>query len=178
MQTQHAIFGGSQQFSETPSQADISKHSVKHGDIVVFATDGVWDNLSPMDTLNIVTRVMNEGGFWFQSHNFPGAETMLNSALISSLPTSVTDKDAETYLPGLLATAIMREAKVAGLDRRRESPFAKEVNMRYPQEGWEGGKPDDIAVVVCVVVDGSVGVEKREAETRDRGEDKPIKAKL
>ena len=47
----------------------------------------------------------------------------------------------------------MREAKSAGLDRRREGPFAREVKQRYPQEGWEGGKPDDIAVVVCIAVE-------------------------
>ena len=65
----------------------------------------------------------------------------------------------------------MREAKVAGLDRRRDGPFAKEVNIRYPQEGYSGGKPDDIAVVVCVAVDGA---EAKIAKVEER----PIKAKL
>ena len=95
------------------------------------------------------------------------------------MPTSVSDKDAETYLPGLLATAIMREAKMAGMNRRRDSPFAREVNSRYPQEGWEGGKPDDIAVVVCVAVDGSVGGKAKEGGETNKGDDsRPIKAKL
>ena len=64
----------------------------------------------------------------------------------------------------------MQEAKVAGLDRRRDGPFAKEVKMRYPQEGWEGGKPDDIAVVVCVAV--------QEGASNAKDESRPIKAKL
>ncbi|GIZ39960.1 hypothetical protein CKM354_000331900 [Cercospora kikuchii] len=163
MQAQYAIFGGATYFSETPAQADIHSHQLKHGDVVLFATDGVWDNLSAQDTLQIVQRVMEEGGYWFRSHNFPGAETMVNDTMIRSLPREVEEKHHRSYLPGQIASAVMREAKVAGLDRRRDGPFAKEVNQRYPQEGWEGGKPDDIAVVVCIAV---------------QGEEQPIKSKL
>lgn len=164
LQAQYKIFG-STYFSETPADADVSTHQLKHGDIVLFATDGVWDNLSAQDTLQVISRIMEEGGYWFKSHNFDGAETMLNDKLIRQLPRTIEDKIEESYLPGQLAAAVMREAKLAGLDRRREGPFAKEVKQRYPQEGWEGGKPDDIAVVVCIAVE----------ETAD---EKPIKAKL
>ncbi|EME49883.1 hypothetical protein DOTSEDRAFT_50057 [Dothistroma septosporum NZE10] len=164
MQAQYAIFGGQTHFSETPSEADVDNHQLKHGDIVLFATDGVWDNLSAQDTLQVVARVMEEGGYWFKSSK--GAETKLDDALIRSLPRNIDDTVKDSYLPGQIAAAVMREAKIAGLDRRREGPFAKEVKARYPQEGWEGGKPDDIAVVVCIAVEESSGV------------DKPIKAKL
>ena len=68
----------------------------------------------------------------------------------------------------------MREAKIAGLDRRRNGPFAKEVNARYPDEGWEGGKPDDIAVVVCIAVEDGDVHKTTGHDVRDR----PIKAKL
>lgn len=170
MKAQYSIFGGgAQHFSESPSQADVTRHRVKHGDIVVFATDGVWDNLSAQDTLGIVTRVMEEGGYWGTVSSV--TETLLNSELISSLPEKIEGHDQESYLPALLATAIMREAKVAGLDRRRDGPFAKEVNIRYAQEGYSGGKPDDIAVVVCVAVDGAEAKETKEDE-------RPIRAKL
>lgn len=171
LQAQHAIFGGgSQHFSETPEQADTVSHELKHGDIVLFGTDGVWDNLSAQDTLGIVTKVMEENGYWFKSNNFQGAETLLNATMVSALPARIGESDHDSYLPGLLATAVMREAKVAGLDRRRDGPFAKEVNMRYPQEGWRGGKPDDIAVVVCVAVQDEM--------PNEASGDAPIKAKL
>ena len=171
LQAQHAIFGGgSQHFSETPGQADVVNHELRHGDIVVFGTDGVWDNLSAQDTLGIVTKVMEENGYWFKSHNFQGAETMLNGTMISALPARIGESDQDSILPGLIAAAVMREAKVAGLDRRRDGPFAKEVKMRYPQEGWQGGKPDDIAVVVCIAVEDGT------PETAN--EEPPIKAKL
>ncbi|GAB1744544.1 hypothetical protein NU219Hw_g1948t1 [Hortaea werneckii] len=170
MQAQHAIFGGSKQLSETPKDADVEHHQVRHGDIVLFATDGVWDNLSAQDVLQIVTKVMEEHGYWFRSHNFPGAEALLNASRISQITRSLSPErkeEMENFLPALLAQAVMREAKVAGLDSRRNGPFAKEVNMWYPQEGWQGGKPDDIAVVVGIAVeDGQADGEK------------PIKAKL
>ncbi|KAI7162169.1 hypothetical protein KC352_g26721, partial [Hortaea werneckii] len=170
MQAQHAIFGGSKQLSETPKDADVEHHQVKHGDIVLFATDGVWDNLSAQDVLQIVTKIMEEHGYWFRSHNFAGAEALLNASRISQIARSLSPErkeELENFLPALLAQAVMREAKVAGLDTRRNGPFAKEVNMWYPQEGWQGGKPDDIAVVVGIAVEDGQG-----------GGEKPIKAKL
>ena len=170
MQAQYAIFGGSTYFSETPAQSDIYNYTLKHGDVVLFATDGVWDNLSAQDTLQIVTRIMEEGGYWFKSHKFPGAETILNDTLIRELPKVIEEDIEETFLPGQLARAVMHEAKVAGLDRKRNGPFAREVKQRYPNEDWQGGKPDDIAVVACVAVQETEGA-AHEAEI-------PVKAKL
>lgn len=167
MQAQHAIFGGSAHFSETPKQADVTTHQLRHGDIVLFATDGVWDNLSAQDTLGVVTKVMEENGYWFKSHNFAGAETMLNTSMINNIAGTLSKKGEESFLPSQVAAAVAREAKLAGLDPRREGPFAKEVKRNFPGEAWEGGKPDDIAVVVCIAVEDGQG----ESE-------KPIKAKL
>ena len=169
LQARQKIFG-SQHFSERPSQADVSRHKVGHGDLVVFATDGVWDNLSSGDILNVVTRVMQEGDYWY--HDKSTDETLLNARLIAELPKEIREEDHNTFLPGLLATALMKEAKEAGLDRRRNSPFAKEVNARYPDEGYMGGKPDDIAVVVCVAVEDGNG------EAQPESDERPIKAKL
>lgn len=160
MQAQYAIFGGSTHFSETPRDADVVKHQVQHGDIVLFATDGVWDNLSAQDVLGVVTKVMKEEGYWSAA----GEETRLDEKKVRALPGKITEKTQESYLPGLLASAVMREAKIAGLDRKRNGPFAREVKFYYPNEGWEGGKPDDIAVVVAIAV--------------ENGDGDPVKAKL
>jgi protein phosphatase PTC7 len=171
MQAQHAIFGGSTHFSETPQDADVTKHKVQHGDIVLFATDGVWDNLSAQDVLGVVTKVMEEQGYWstVTSENAAGGpETKLDEKKLRALPGNVTgEKVQESYLPGLVASAVMREAKTAGLDRKRNGPFAREVKLYYPNEGWEGGKPDDIAVVVAIAV-----------ENGPLKADEPVKAKL
>ena len=46
----------------------------------------------------------------------------------------------------------MRNAKIAGLDTRRDGPFAKEVHKYFPNEEYHGGKPDDIAVIVALAI--------------------------
>lgn len=56
-------------------------------------------------------------------------------------------------LSAVLATAITHEAKAASLDRKRNGPFAREVQKHYPQENWTGGKADDICTIVVVVVE-------------------------
>ncbi|KAF2718164.1 protein serine/threonine phosphatase 2C [Polychaeton citri CBS 116435] len=161
LRAQEAIFGGAKHFSETPADADITRHALKHGDIVLFATDGAWDNLSAQDTLDIVAKVMVEQGAWFKSHNFADAETMLNASVIRSIAREVGKGNGDSgFLPGLLASSVMKAAKLAGLDRKRDGPFAKEVKKHYPQEGWAGGKPDDIAVVVAVAVEEDPGESK------------------
>jgi protein phosphatase PTC7 len=58
-------------------------------------------------------------------------------------------------LQAIVATAIAKEAKETGLNTRRDGPFAKEVQKYYPGENWHGGKPDDIAAVIAVVLEES-----------------------
>lgn len=158
MRAQQAIFGSSATFSETPVQADVTHHKISHGNVVIFATDGVWDNLSASDMLAIVTKVMEEHGYWFKSQEHDGVEMMLDSALVREIPSTTSTKDQRTYLPNLVAAAVMSEAKRAGLDGHRNGPFAKAVHKAYPGEAWQGGKADDIAVVVAIAVkDGPLG---------------------
>jgi len=56
-------------------------------------------------------------------------------------------------LQSALAVGIAGEAKAASVSLRRDGPFAREVQRRYPEEDWRGGKADDICVVVVVVVE-------------------------
>lgn len=44
------IFGG-EPLSDYPGDASVTSHQLRHGDVLVFATDGVWDNLSPTEVL-------------------------------------------------------------------------------------------------------------------------------
>ena len=62
-------------------------------------------------------------------------------------------KANDKSLQARLAVAIAKEAKDTGLDTRRDGPFAKEVQRYYPGENWHGGKPDDIAALIAVVVE-------------------------
>ena len=52
-----------------------------------------------------------------------------------------------------LAFRVAKEAQTAATDMKRTSPFGREIQRYYPGETWRGGKVDDIAVIVAVIVD-------------------------
>ncbi|KAH7399543.1 5-azacytidine resistance protein azr1 [Pyrenochaeta sp. MPI-SDFR-AT-0127] len=149
MLVQMAVFGGPATLSDLPKESSVTHHKVRHGDVLVFATDGVWDNLSPQDALGIVSRHMVDLGAWVERDGT--LEVGQNLAkLVQADPTRRADKSS---LQAKVAVAIAKEAKDTGLNTRRDGPFAKEVQKWYPGENWHGGKPDDIAAVVAVVLE-------------------------
>jgi protein phosphatase PTC7 len=164
MLEQVALFGGAKPYSEVPSDAAQTTQQLAHGDVLVFATDGVWDNLSAEDALRLVTRLMLRLKAWVlpeegepqtckPSNLPPNFREILENASIK-VPSTSTSGDVDASVRGLsavLATALTHEAKVASLDRKRDGPFAREVQRLYPDENWRGGKADDICVVVAVV---------------------------
>jgi protein phosphatase PTC7 len=147
---------GSEHFSEEPSDADVYSHPLAHGDVFVFATDGIWDNLSPEDVLRIVSGVMLKAEAW----------TVNNDGAVGVGPGFVGDvqwstvthcgSEKQVDLSTALACAIVREAKFCSLNVRRDGPFAKEVKRYFPFENWHGGKPDDICTVVGVVTKNGI----------------------
>lgn len=152
MLAQVALFGGAKPYSELPSDAAVKSLNLSHGDVLVFATDGVWDNLSPEDALRIVSRLMVQLQGWVvpeegSSDVNPDFATIVKEAVMKIPGKS----ESITGLSALLAAAITHEAKEASLNEKRDGPFAKEVQRYYPDENWRGGKPDDICTVVAVV---------------------------
>lgn len=57
------MFGGVY-FEDLPRDAAVSTLSMQHGDVLVLATDGVFDNLTNSDILKIVTTRMLSTGAW------------------------------------------------------------------------------------------------------------------
>lgn len=74
---------------------------------------------------------------------------------LSSLTTNSAIEDLGP-LQTVLAMAITAEAKSASMNTRADGPFAREVQRRFPNERYRGGKIDDICVVVAVVVKGDL----------------------
>ncbi|MCJ1472624.1 hypothetical protein MMC13_001273 [Lambiella insularis] len=141
---------GHKPLSDEPRDASVTDHTVNHGDVLIFATDGVWDNISSAEVLKLVSRYMTGFNGWRD-----GKDGLVASKTLKALTTEDgidKAKDHENTLQAILAIAIAREAKVASENMRRDGPFAKEVQKYYPQEDWHGGKVDDICVVVAIVV--------------------------
>jgi protein phosphatase PTC7 len=149
MRAQNAIFGNSAVISESPKDADITTQTLAHGDLLVFASDGVWDNLSAMDTLSLLTPMMEKRGYWSDGR-------IVAEALRPSKDTEKEKTREVEQLPADLAYAVMRASKLAGMDQRRDGPFAREVQRYYPGEDWHGGKHDDVAVIVVLVVQDGI----------------------
>ncbi|KAG8530852.1 uncharacterized protein KY384_004209 [Bacidia gigantensis] len=140
-------FGGGP-LHDLPKDAGISTHEVRHGDVLVFATDGVWDNLNPTDLLKIVSRQMT--GFQAWVNGDKGTE--VSDKIYDLAKDGGIAVQVENSLQSTLAVNIVGEAKAASVDHKRDGPFAKEVQRFYPHEDWHGGKVDDICVVVAVVI--------------------------
>ncbi|CAN6627260.1 hypothetical protein TRVA0_011S01178 [Trichomonascus vanleenenianus] len=120
-----------QQIADDPSDAEVSVHELQHGDVVIFATDGLTDNLFAHEILKQVTETMLRTGSWIKRDEeiVPG-KTMTGGAE--------------------LASSLVKHAAVLSVDSRRSSPFSQELKRVHSVTAY-GGKPDDVTVVVLLV---------------------------
>ncbi|BAE58882.1 serine/threonine protein phosphatase [Aspergillus flavus] len=167
MRTQASIFGGAF-LEDFPRDAAVTNLQMQHGDVLLLATDGVFDNLNNQDILKLITSRMVLTGAWTATPDV-GIKPSIDldqltgpEGLASLIPSSSTqasqhhrstNKSHLYSLPSLLAATIAGEAKLASVDMRRDGPFAKEAQRYYPGDWYRGGKVDDIAVLAVVAVE-------------------------
>ncbi|KAI1274413.1 phosphatase 2C-like domain-containing protein [Xylaria sp. FL0933] len=142
-----ATFGGAQ-LCDYPKDADVTQLDLKHGDVLVFASDGVWDNVFNQDILGTVSRMMMDIGAWRKSE-----DGLRVADSLRRFTSGHNSNGRPVTLQSALATEIAALAKTASTNQRVDGPFAKEVQKYYPAENWRGGKVDDICVIVLVVTD-------------------------
>ncbi len=165
---QAMVFGGVP-LNDKPDRADLADHMLRHGDVLILATDGVWDNLDSQHILSIVSHHMRTTGAWLRSQEEGYTISPVLSELVDlnlapqkhNLRISET-VDAKQQLPlatgtlqSVIAAAIVGEAKTASLNAKRDGPFAKEMQKQFPYDPWHGGKVDDISVLCVVAVEGA-----------------------
>ena len=141
------LFGG-KQLNDSPEDSNDTSHVVRHGDVLIFATDGVWDNLSTRELLKIVSRQMTG----FQAWKTGEKGTTVSDRVLALTQDGGVPKQYENNLQTLLAVNVVGEAKAASMNNKRDGPFAKEVQKFYPHENFHGGKVDDVCVIVAVVI--------------------------
>ena len=145
-----AAFGGAQ-LCDYPKDADATQHVVKHGDILIFASDGVLDNLFNQDILRISSRLMMAAGAWKTSDQAGGGVRVVDDLAPFTQQAADSAAQRPITLQSALALEITAAAKAASTNRRVDGPFAKEVHKHYPHENYHGGKIDDICVIAVVV---------------------------
>ena len=138
---------------DTPEMSFTSTHQLQEGDVVLFATDGVWDNISAQEILRGVSAKMLETNCWKIQDEGGGIAA-------SSEHLAAATRDASGALHTALARAVVSMAKSASMNTKRDGPFAKDVQRLFPGENYRGGKVDDITVVVTVVTKCNPSVPK------------------
>ena len=101
--------------------ADIANIPVEHGDLVIMATDGLWDNVFDEEIVALLE--------------------------VYSVLAGTGDFDAQALqaiVEDLCAMAVLR-----GKDEKFMTPFAKEAFKAFYR--FAGGKPDDVTVIGGVV---------------------------
>ncbi len=159
-----AAFGGAQ-LMDQPRDAEVTRLALRHGDVIVFASDGLWDNLFNQDILRIVSRTMAKAGAWASTdrgvqvaadltpYTQPGGTEPASEAeeAVKTQQKQNQQQRALVTLQSRIAMEIVGAAKSASLNTKLDGPFSKEVRKYYPHERWHGGKEDDICVVAVVV---------------------------
>ena len=115
---------------ESPTDADTASIPVMPGDIIILATDGLFDNMDLHEILEIVTK--------WEKEYFPSSAGTL---AMQTNGTQAIQKLAET---------LVNTARTLSLDNQRDGPFAllaKENDIM-----WGGGMRDDTTVIVGRVV--------------------------
>ena len=142
---QASMFGGVP-LNDRPDKADLADHMLRHGDVLVLATDGVWDNLDAQEILRMVTQEMTRAGAW--------ERTQQGFVVLDGIGTLTGQREGtERTLQNKIAAKIVGEAKSASLDRKRDGPFAKAWKREAYLDPFHGGKVDDICVLVVIPVD-------------------------
>ncbi|ODQ64409.1 protein serine/threonine phosphatase 2C [Nadsonia fulvescens var. elongata DSM 6958] len=123
---------GVRHIMDYPEDADHSSFDLKHGDVVLFGTDGLLDNLSAQDCLVIVNDTMLKTGSWVNDQK---TGLRPNERMTGALE---------------LSKNIVSKAFNVSRNPNWESPFSKEVE-RYYGGVYKGGKVDDITILVMMV---------------------------
>ncbi|KAL5621549.1 hypothetical protein BROUX41_006449 [Berkeleyomyces rouxiae] len=154
-----ATFGGAH-LSDMPYKADITQHNMRSGDVLVLASDGVWDNMFNEDILKVVSKMMLASGAWTVTED-GAVQVSPTIGEMTKLPTPSGETpqtlNSQATLQSLVASRIALTAKANSHETRRDGPFAKAMKRVNRRERWSGGKVDDIMVVALIATeDGSL----------------------
>ncbi|KAG2226211.1 hypothetical protein INT45_003356 [Circinella minor] len=124
---------------DKPKDAQTFDIKVEKGDVIVLGTDGLFDNLFDKEILSIVRAHVN-------AYTIPGSGQRPPRLL--------------NFNPQKLSDALAARARSVSEDRRNmDSPFQTQaINEGYFHQG---GKSDDISVVVAIVNDSEDSPDRR-----------------
>ncbi|EMR11651.1 hypothetical protein PNEG_00089 [Pneumocystis murina B123] len=110
--------GGKTYLKNEVDDADIYNHDLKHGDVIVFATDGVLDNLFFENMEMIITKTLVNAGIWLKS----GQNVLPYEGNIS--------KD-QLLVATQVSKHLVVSAKKIAQNTKIDTPFAQEARKHH-----------------------------------------------
>jgi protein phosphatase PTC7 len=152
---------------QTPSDADTASIPIMPGDIIVIATDGLFDNVDLDEIVDVMSDWETE---WFPrsasggveggndvkyryAGNTSNAGSGTEGGVGGGVGGGVDSGDGGVSAMQALSQRLVTLARVYSLDKMRDSPFAllaKENDIL-----WSGGMPDDTTVLVARVMEAA-----------------------
>lgn len=117
---------------ESPTDATTFSLPISPGDIILMATDGLFDNIDIDDIVNLISE-------WETS----------NYGTVHVNRTLSAEKESEALQQ--LCSNLVGKARELSLDDSRDSPFA--LLAKDNDIMWSGGMPDDTSVIVARVAE-------------------------
>ena len=135
-------------WKDKPSDSVLYQWKVEEGDIVICATDGLFDNLFINEILNIVDVFISE---LISSSSTPSLHS--HQSLFKSQEQQLKEELITLKNARRLAKELVWEGYKKSKSRTCFTPFGEKfdkLNIMKNNEilRWKGGKPDDICVVV------------------------------
>lgn len=126
---------------ETAADSCTTSIHVRRGDIVLMATDGLFDNVELEDIEKIALEWEQQCGF-IKGGDISAREKRWEKG------SSMTQESAERV--DELTKALVEKARENSLDNSKDSPFA--ILAKENDVMWSGGMPDDCTVIAMHIV--------------------------
>lgn len=138
--TGEELNGEDTSFKNATQSCTTSIH-IRRGDIIIMATDGLFDNVELDDIASIALDWEEKSGF-IRDGDIVAREKRWEAG------TSMTMQSADVVTG--LAEALVQRARDNSLDKNLDSPFA--ILAKENDIMWSGGMPDDCTVIAMHVV--------------------------
>ncbi|KAJ1643266.1 Protein phosphatase 2C 7 [Coemansia asiatica] len=123
---------------DTPVDARVEEHQLNHGDLVLAATDGLFDNVRVDEIEKLTEKFML---------------AIVDRSRKSVKKQKENDGSLETDLFGGLAYSVAAQAVANYIQDDLRSPFAERAKLAG--YNYSGGKPDDVTVMLAWIRDSA-----------------------
>ncbi|KAH0479600.1 MAG: uncharacterized protein KVP18_001962 [Porospora cf. gigantea A] len=136
--------------SDIPEMADTYEVSIKEGDLVIVATDGLFDNLFDMEVSSLVSDCLSPYEVDILKECDELTKAWFNGQFIHPLAVEPPSNTTSTP-PEAIAKALVQAAFARSMDTQASTPFGRNARKEGHRNLSVGGKLDDITVVAAWV---------------------------